>query len=400
MNAVLTPAANEGRTARYAQIVRLSKKSEWQIDRDVMQDRQFDFTRNFLPAGLSRVDMIPFLSAQDARLLSQIQGRTYAYIFGLVERFISAKMLDQGRAHVFDDQLALEALVRSSHRVVAVYTQPDRPAGRGQQLAASAVKQCAVRHGLPVEQPATLRESAAVELLQRWAPDVMIVAAYGLLLPQSILQTPRLGCINIHASLLPRWRGAAPIQRAIAAGDTQTGVTIMQMEAGLDTGPMLLTRAVPIEARETAASLHDRLATLGADALLVALEEIAQGTAKPRTQPADGVTYATKLRKEEAAIDWSQPAAQIDRQIRAFDPWPVAETRLHGQQLRVWQAMPVDATASRAPGEVLATSAAGIDVSTGEGVLRLTRVQSAGRKAMSAAEFLKAHRLDGAVLGS
>jgi methionyl-tRNA formyltransferase len=257
-----------------------------------------------------------------------------------------------------------------------------------------------VRHGLPVEQPATLRESAAVELLQRWAPDVMIVAAYGLLLPQSILQTPRLGCINIHASLLPRWRGAAPIQRAIAAGDTQTGVTIMQMEAGLDTGPMLLTRAVPIEARETAASLHDRLATLGADALLVALEEIAQGTAKPRTQPADGVTYATKLRKEEAAIDWSQPAAQIDRQIRAFDPWPVAETRLHGQQLRVWQAMPVDATASRAPGEVLATSAAGIDVSTGEGVLRLTRVQSAGRKAMCAAEFLKAHRLDGAVLGS
>ena len=295
---------------------------------------------------------------------------------------------------------ALEALVRSSHRVVAVYTQPDRPAGRGQQLAASAVKQCAVRHGLPIEQPATLRESAAVELLQRWAPDVMIVAAYGLLLPQSILQTPRLGCINIHASLLPRWRGAAPIQRAIAAGDTQTGVTIMQMEAGLDTGPMLLTRAVPIEARETAASLHDRLATLGADALLVALEEIAQGTAKPRTQPADGVTYATKLRKEEAAIDWSQPAAQIDRQIRAFDPWPVAETRLYGQQLRIWQAMPVDTPASRAAGEVIATSAAGIDVSTGEGVLRLTRVQSAGRKAMSAAEFLKAHRLDGAVLGS
>jgi methionyl-tRNA formyltransferase len=294
---------------------------------------------------------------------------------------------------------ALDALVRSSHRVVAVYTQPDRPAGRGQQLAASAVKQCAVRHGLPVEQPATLRETAAVEGLQRWSADIMIVAAYGLLLPQSILQTPQLGCINIHASLLPRWRGAAPIQRAIAAGDAQTGVTIMQMEAGLDTGPMLLTRAVPIEARETAASLHDRLATLGAEALLDALEEIAQGTAKPRVQPVDGVTYATKLRKEEAAIDWSQPAAHIDRQIRAFDPWPVAETRLQGQQLRIWQAMPVDVQASGSPGEVLATSAAGIDVSTGKGVLRLTRVQSAGRKAMSAAEFLKAHRLDGAVLG-
>jgi methionyl-tRNA formyltransferase len=295
---------------------------------------------------------------------------------------------------------ALEALVRSSHRVVAVYTQPDRPAGRGQQLAASAVKQCAMSHGLPVEQPATLREPAAVERLQRWSPDVMVVAAYGLLLPQSILQTPRLGCINIHASLLPRWRGAAPIHRAIAAGDTQSGVTIMQMEVGLDTGPMLLTRAVPIDARETAASLHDRLAALGAEALLEALDEIARGTAQPRAQPAEGVTYATKLRKEEAAIDWSRPAAEIDRQIRAFDPWPVAETRLHGQQLRVWQAIPIDAPASREAGEVIATSAAGIDVSTGKGVLRLTRVQSAGRKAMSAAEFLKAHRLDGAVLGS
>lgn len=295
---------------------------------------------------------------------------------------------------------ALEALVRSAHRVVAVYTQPDRPAGRGQQLAASAVKQCAVRHGLPVQQPATLREPAAVEQLQSWSPDVMVVAAYGLLLPQSILQTPRLGCINIHASLLPRWRGAAPIQRAIAAGDAQSGVTIMQMEAGLDTGPMLLTRAVPIDARETAASLHDRLATLGAEALLAALDEIVRGTAQPRTQPTDGVTYATKLRKEEAAIDWSRSATEIDRQIRAFNPWPVAQTRLHGQQLRVWQAMPIDAPMSREPGGVIATSAAGIDVNTGKGVLRLTRVQSAGRKAMSAAEFLKAHRLDGAVLGS
>ena len=295
---------------------------------------------------------------------------------------------------------ALEALLGSSHRVVAVYTQPDRPAGRGQQVAASAVKQCAVRHALPVEQPATLREPAAVERLQRWSADVMVVAAYGLLLPQSILQTPRLGCINIHASLLPRWRGAAPIQRAIAAGDAESGVTIMQMEAGLDTGPMLLARTVPIGARETAATLHDRLATLGAEALLAALEEIAQGTATPRAQPAEGVTYATKLRKEEATIDWSRSAAEIDRQIRAFDPWPVAETRLHGQQLRVWQAIPIDSRASRNPGEVLATSAVGIDVSTGNGLLRLTRVQRAGRKALSAAEFLKAHRLDGAVLGS
>jgi methionyl-tRNA formyltransferase len=295
---------------------------------------------------------------------------------------------------------ALEALLHSSHRVVAVYTQPDRPAGRGQQLAASAVKQCAVRHGLPVEQPATLREPSAVEGLQRWSADVMVVAAYGLLLPRSILQTPRLGCINIHASLLPRWRGAAPIQRAIAAGDAETGVTIMQMEAGLDTGPMLLTRAVAIDARETSASLHDRLASLGAQALLDALDAIAQGTATPRAQPADGVTYAAKIRKEEAAIDWSRSAVEIDRQIRAFDPWPVAQTSWNGQQLRVWQATPIETPASPAPGKVLGTSAAGVDVGTGNGVLRLTRVQSAGRKAMSAAEFLKAHRLDGAVLGS
>jgi methionyl-tRNA formyltransferase len=294
---------------------------------------------------------------------------------------------------------ALEALLSSPHRIAAVYTQPDRPAGRGQQLAASAVKQCALRHGLPVEQPATLREPAAVERLQRWSADLMVVAAYGLLLPQSVLETPRLGCVNIHASLLPRWRGAAPIQRAIGAGDVESGVTIMQMDAGLDTGAMLLTRAAPIGPRETAATLHDRLAALGARALLDAIDEIAQGTAKPRAQPAEGVTYATKIRKEEAAIDWSRAAAEIDRQIRAFDPWPVAQTQWNGQQLRVWEAVPTDSSAPPSPGKVLATGAAGIDVGTGSGVLRLTRVQIAGRKAMSAAEFINAHRLDSTVLG-
>ena len=294
---------------------------------------------------------------------------------------------------------ALEALVSSAHRIVAVYTQPDRPAGRGQQLAASAVKQCAVRHGLPVEQPATLRDAAAVERLQRWSADLMVVAAYGLLLPQSVLQTPRLGCVNIHASILPRWRGAAPIQRAIGAGDAESGVTLMQMDVGLDTGPMLLTRTLPIGPRETAATLHDRLAALGAQALLDALDDIAQGAAKPRAQPAEGVTYASKIRKEEAAIDWARSAAEIDRQVRAFDPWPIAQTQWNGQQLRVWEATPIDSSASPSPGKVLATSASGIDVGTGNGVLRLTRVQAAGRKAMSAAEFLNAHRLDGTVLG-
>lgn len=295
---------------------------------------------------------------------------------------------------------ALEALLRSPHRIVAVYTQPDRPAGRGQQVAASAVKQCAMRHGVPVEQPATLKDADAVERLKHWSADLMVVAAYGLLLPQSVLQTPRLGCINIHASLLPRWRGAAPIQRAISAGDTQSGVTIMQMEAGLDTGPTLLARPMPIAARETAASLHDRLAALGAQALLDALDEIMLDKATPRAQPVEGVTYAAKIRKEEASIDWTRSAPEIDRQIRAFNPWPIAQTQWNGQQLRVWEAVPIESLAIASPGTVLATGAAGIDVGTGGGVLRLTRVQAAGRKAMSAAEFLKAHRLDGAVLGS
>jgi methionyl-tRNA formyltransferase len=294
---------------------------------------------------------------------------------------------------------ALDALLRSPHRVVAVYTQPDRPAGRGQQVAASAVKQCALRHGVPVEQPATLKDPAAVARLRQWSADLMVVVAYGLLLPRSVLDTPRLGCVNIHGSLLPRWRGAAPIQRAIQFGDAQSGVTIMQMEAGLDTGPMLLARATPIAPRETAATLHDRLATLGAQALLEALDEIALGTATPQAQPAAGVTYAAKIRKEEAAIDWLRPAVEIDRHIRAFNPWPVAQTQWNGQQLRVWDAEPIDSSAATAPVKVLATSAAGIDVGTGSGMLRLTRVQAAGRRAMSAAEFLNAHRLDGAVLG-
>jgi methionyl-tRNA formyltransferase len=295
---------------------------------------------------------------------------------------------------------ALEALLSSSHRVVAVYTQPDRPAGRGQQVAASAVRQCATRHGVPVEQPATLKDPAAVERLKQWSADLMIVAAYGLLLPQAALNTPRLGCINIHASLLPRWRGAAPIQRAIQLGDAESGVTIMQMEAGLDTGPMLLARPTPIAPRETAATLHDRLAALGAQAVLEALDEIVLGRATPQAQPASGVTYAAKIRKEEAAIDWLRPAVDIDRQIRAFNPWPIAQTQWNGQQLRVWDAEPIESSAAPSPGKVLATSAAGIDVGTGRGVLRLTRVQAAGRKAISAAEFLNAHRLDGAVLGS
>lgn len=295
---------------------------------------------------------------------------------------------------------ALEALLASRHRVLAVYTQPDRPAGRGQQVTMSAVKQCALRHQLAVEQPQTLKDPAAVERLAQWSADLMIVVAYGLLLPKAVLETPRLGCVNIHASLLPRWRGAAPIQRAIQAGDKESGVTIMQMDVGLDTGPMLLERVTPLDPRETAASLHDRLAALGAAAIIEAIDAIAAGVASPREQPKEGATYAAKIRKEEALIDWSRAAVDIDRQVRAFNPWPIAETRLNGQQLRVWEAVPLANQSSAAPGTVISTSTAGIEVATGAGTLQLTRVQTAGRKAMPAADFLKAHRPEGAVLGS
>lgn len=293
---------------------------------------------------------------------------------------------------------ALEALVGSRHRVAAVYTQPDRPAGRGQHLSVSAVKQCAIGHGLHVEQPATLRDPAAIQRLAAWQADVMVVVAYGLILPSTVLSIPPLGCINIHGSLLPRWRGAAPIHRALLAGDSQTGVTIMQMDAGLDTGPMLLERATPIGEMDTSASVHDRLAALGAEALLQALDGILDGSLKPTPQPDAGATYAAKIRKEEAVLDWTLAAEQLDRQVRAFNPWPVAEARFNGQQLRVWESRVTGETTSASPGTVLASDASGIRVATGRGVLSLTRVQLAGRKTVTAAEFLNAHRLDGVVL--
>jgi methionyl-tRNA formyltransferase len=294
---------------------------------------------------------------------------------------------------------ALEGLLGSQHYVCAVYTQPDRPAGRGQHVAMSAVKQCALKHGIAVEQPATLRDATAVEKLEQWRADVMIVVAYGLILPPAVLAIPPLGCINIHASLLPRWRGAAPIQRAILAGDTESGVAIMRMEAGLDTGPILLERRTALAARETAGSLHDRLAASGADALLEALVGVVDGSIEPRAQSAEGVTYAAKINKQEALIDWSSSARAIDRQIRAFNPWPIAETRWQGQQLRVWEASPEGAASDAPPGSVIAATAEGIRVSTGDGVLNITRVQLAGRKAVAAAEFINAHRMDAARLG-
>lgn len=280
------------------------------------------------------------------------------------------------------------------HHVKAVYTQPDRPAGRGRRVQPSPVKAFALEHGLNVEQPSTLRDPTAVATLKGHAPDVMVVVAYGLLLPPDILAAPRLGCLNIHASLLPRWRGAAPIQRAVLAGDRQTGVGIMQMEAGLDTGPILIEKTTAIHALDTAGLLHDRLAEMGAEALMIALDGVEAGSLIPRPQPVEGATYASKIRKEEALIDWSRSAVEIDRQIRAFNPVPGAETRWRGEQLKVWEAVPIAADAG-VPGTILAADDNGLVVATGDQALRITRVQLAGRKPMPAAEFLRAHSLTG-----
>lgn len=293
----------------------------------------------------------------------------------------------------------LRALIQGGAEVVAVYTQPDRPAGRGRKLTASPVKETALAHGLPVHQPETLRGPEAAAELRALDPDLMLVVAYGLLLPRAILEAPRRGCINVHASLLPRWRGAAPIQRAILAGDAETGVTIMGMEAGLDTGPMYLTRRIPVDPRETGGTLHDKLAALGAEALMAALPGILDGSLAPAAQDDALATYAKKLSKKEALVDWGRRAVEIDRMIRAFDPWPIAETRLGGTTLRLWASELPGIPAAAEPGRVLATGKAGIDVATGDGVLRLTRLQPPGKRPMSAADLLNARRLDGETLG-
>jgi len=294
---------------------------------------------------------------------------------------------------------ALDALHAAGHEIAAVYTQPDRPAGRGQALSGSPVKRRAVELGLPLEQPATLRTSEAAADLAAYRPELAVVVAYGLILPPAILGVPRLGCWNIHASLLPRWRGAAPIQRAILAGDTTTGITIMQMDAGLDTGAMLLVRPLPIGARESGGQLHDRLAALGAESIVATVEQCLAGQLAAARQPDAGAIYAAKIRKQEAVIDWRHSSAQIDRQVRAFNPWPVAETRWQGQQLRIWEAESVAADMDGEPGRVLVAEGGRLLVATGEGALQLHRVQLAGRRAMTPAEFLNAHPLAGARLG-
>jgi methionyl-tRNA formyltransferase len=294
---------------------------------------------------------------------------------------------------------ALDALAASKHQLVGVLTQPDRPAGRGRALRASPVKQRALQLQLPVAQPERLADEAARAPLRQWQPELLVVVAYGLILPRAVLELPRLGCLNIHASLLPRWRGAAPIQRAILAGDGESGVTIMQMDAGLDTGPILAQRALPIGERMSSAGLHDALARRGAELLLEVIASLEAGTATPRAQPAEGVSYAHKLEKREALVDWSASAAQIARQVRGCDPWPIAQTSLAGTQLRIWQAdalAPSTAgSATAPPGTVLGLHDGQLLVACGEGVLGISQLQSAGRRVLGAAEFARGHSLDG-----
>ena len=292
----------------------------------------------------------------------------------------------------------LEALHAAGHRVVAVYTQPDRPAGRGRQLRPSPVKACALAHGIEVRQPSSLRDAAAQQALAALDLDLLVVVAYGLILPRAVLDAPRLGCVNVHASLLPRWRGAAPIQRALLAGDAETGVTIMQMEAGLDTGPMLAAEALPIGPQATAATLHDDLAALRARLLVTTLPALAAGRAAAIPQDDALATYAAKLTKDEARMDWARSTAELDRQVRALNPWPVAETALEGTVLRVWEAAPLPGRATP-PGRVVATGADGVDVACGAGLLRLLRVQLPGKRPVAAADFARGHPLAGLTLG-
>ena len=298
---------------------------------------------------------------------------------------------------------ALEAIAASRHVLRAVYTQPDRPAGRGRQLEASAVKCAAARLGLPVEQPVTLKTPGAAQRLAGHDAEVMAVAAYGLLLPQAVLDVPALGCLNIHASLLPRWRGAAPIQRALLAGDTETGISIMRMKAGLDTGPVMARQALRIDPSDTAGSLQDSLAALGAAMIVHALDDLVSGSARFEPQDPAQATRAPKLTKAEAAIDWTLPAMTIERMVRAFDPWPVAQTRLNGQQLRIWKARvgpsPAPPAPPAQPGKVLAAGQDGIVVATGAGTLVIERLQLEGRRRLDAAEFTRARDVAGAMLG-
>jgi len=300
----------------------------------------------------------------------------------------------------------LQALIDSPHEVVAVYTQPDRPAGRGRKLTPSPVKACAIEHGIPVYQPEKLRQAEDQQPLIDLQADLMVVVAYGIILPKVILDAPRLGCFNIHASLLPRWRGAAPIQRSILAGDTETGITIMQMDVGLDTGDMLLKKICSIADDDTGSSLHDRLSIMGAEALMEILPAIANGSLQPEKQDDSLANYAEKLQKAEAIIDWTKSASDIKAQVNAFNAWPVAQTPIDlkqdgkPQMMRIWQAQLTDGVVgAEPPGKVLNCNKQGIDVATGDGVLRLMKIQMPGKKPMDVPAFVNANDITGMQLG-
>ncbi|WP_409278947.1 methionyl-tRNA formyltransferase [Pseudomonas defluvii] len=284
----------------------------------------------------------------------------------------------------------LKALLDSPYDIVAVYTQPDRPAGRGQKLMPSPVKQLAAQHGIPVLQPPTLRDADAQAELAALQPDLMVVVAYGLILPQVVLDIPRLGCINSHASLLPRWRGAAPIQRAVEAGDSESGVTVMRMEAGLDTGPMLLKVSTPISATDTGGSLHDRLAEMGPPAVLQAIAGLADGTLQGEVQDDALATYAHKLNKDEARLDWNRPAVELERLIRAFNPWPVCHSTLSGEAVKVLAATLAEGRGQ--PGEIISASKDGLVVACADQALCLTRLQLPGGKALNFSDLFNSRR--------
>jgi len=286
----------------------------------------------------------------------------------------------------------LQTLLDAKHQIVGVYTQPDRPAGRGKKLVASPVKQLAEAHNLPVFQPQNFKEATDLQQLRELQADLMIVVAYGLLLPEAVLSAPTHGCINVHASLLPRWRGAAPIQRAIAAGDTQTGVTIMQMDIGLDTGDMLIKVNCPIEKNDTGGELHDRLLTLGGPALLEALTQVEAAQLTPEKQDDTLANYAHKLTKQEAAIDWTRPAAELDLMIRAFNPFPVAYFSEGKDRIRVWEAVVVEQETAAEAGAILQADNNGLLIACGDGALLLKQVQLPGKKVLSIKDLLNGHR--------
>ena len=297
----------------------------------------------------------------------------------------------------------LKALIDSNHNVIAVFSQPDRPAGRGNKLTASPVKQLAIENNLPIYQPTTLKTVENQHVIANLNADIMIVVAYGLILPQAVLDMPKLGCLNVHGSLLPKWRGAAPIQRACWAGDSETGITIMQMDAGLDTGDMLYKLACPIEPSDTSATLYEKLAKLGPQALLETLTLINQGKIKPEKQQQSQATYAEKLSKQEAKLDWNLSAIQLERCVRAFNPWPVSYFEVNGEPIKVWQAQVMATQHNQPVGTILQADKKGICIATSDGSLNMTILQPAGKKPMSAQDLLNSRKSwfeVGKILGS